>query len=691
MAIPQSSIIALSLMYTKLPPSASDLTYWASPAGQAVSWEQAVQAFSTSSAAKTAYPMLASPTVLSQNAAARRDYVTQAFQNLYGIAAADIPAAELTYWADTYLVSSPQAILDFPVVLNQYSPATRQLALTNRAQVAENFAVAMAADGSSTFTSAQYSSGWVIVNTVTADAASVTAANEQIAQFVAGGGGTGTTFTLLEGGAVLTASANNKVSPAGQFLTASNNTVQALTFLESGGETSFIQDPSNTDNDILTAQIVNFDTPNIVNIETIELQGATGSIVNIANISGVKNFVIKSGDLQVNTAEKFPLTLAAGYANELSLKLADTTKASTVNLAGTVAGTTIVDLNSAANVNIVVKADSVLKNSDATVETIKSVVGNNNFVISGDKNLTIDGKITVSNPATDRLDATDFTGKLTLNLGKISNITQIVGGKSDDTFTLTAAVDQINNVTLNGNNGSDTLTVKVGGTTTALDKVTFVETIIFKEDTAANTTITTVDPLVANGATLTVDASSFTTKTLTFNGAAETNGSFKITGGALADVLKGGAKNDTLIGGGGTDQLTGNGGNDQFLLNKSTAGNDVTIADFSIVANNSDVFALSNAAFAGAPAVGTALTVSAVAGAANANTTILVDTKANLLTTTANNYGNVRFGYDTTNNQLYYDADGVGFTGASSILIANSTNALSLALGLDGGNFAIVA
>ena len=144
MAISQSSIIALSLMYTKLPPSASDLTFWASPAGQAISWNQAVQAFSTSDAAKTAYPMLASPTVLSQNEAARRDYVTQAFQNLYGIAAADIPAAELTYWADTYLVSSSQAILDFPVVLNQYSPASRQQALTNRAQVSENFAVAMA-------------------------------------------------------------------------------------------------------------------------------------------------------------------------------------------------------------------------------------------------------------------------------------------------------------------------------------------------------------------------------------------------------------------------------------------------------------------------------------------------------------------------------------------------------------------
>ena len=685
MAIPQSSIIALSLMYTKLPPSASDLTYWASPAGQEVSWNQAVQAFSTSSAAKTAYPMLASPTVLSQNAAARRDYVTQAFQNLYGIAAAAIPAAELTYWADTYLVSSPQAIFDFPVVLNQYSPASRQQALTNRAQVAQNFAVAMAADGSSTFTSAQYSSGWVIVNTVTASADSVTAANAQIAQFVAGGGGgTGTTFTLLENGAVLTASASSKVSPAGQFLTASNNTVQALTFLPN----SFVQDPSTADADVLTAQILGVGaivTPNITNIETIEFTGSNAAVADIVNISGVKSFVIKSGNLQVNTAEKFPLTLAAGYANQLTLNLADTSKASTVNLNGTVAGATIVDLNSAANVNIVVKADSVLKNSDATAETIKSGAGSNNFVISGDKNLTIDGKITVTTFATDRLDATDFTGKLTLNLGAGSNITQIVGGKSDDTFTLTAAVDQINGVALNGNNGSDTLTVKVGNAvTTAINGVTNVETIIFKQ-AATNTTITTVDTLVASGATLTVDASSFTTKTLTFDGNNETNGSFKITGGAAADNLKGGALADTLIGGGGTDQLWGNGGNDQFVLNKATAGNDVTINDFSLASGNNDVFALSSAAFEGAPAVGAALAVSAVAGATNSANTILVDTLANL---TANQTatGLVRFGYAKDNGKLFYDADGDGNFSAGTVLIATTAP-----LNLNAGNFTIVA
>jgi len=256
---------------------------------------------------------------------------------------------------------------------------------------------------------------------------------------------------------------------------------------------------------------------------------------------------------------------------------------------------------------------------------------------------------------------------------------------------LTAAVDQINGVTLNGNDGNDTLTVKVGNAVpldAAINGVTNVETVIFKEDTATNTTITTVDTLVASGATLTVDASSFTTKTLTFDGNNETNGSFKITGGALADALTGGAKNDTLTGNGDLDFLTGGGGNDQFVLNKAIATSAVTIADFSTAANNNDIFALSNAAFAGAPAVGAALTVTLVAGATNSANTILVDTAANLLTTTAINYGNVRFAYATDTNQLYYDADGAGFTGASSILIANAPGFGGT---LTAANFAIVA
>jgi Ca2+-binding RTX toxin-like protein len=531
------------------------------------------------------------------------------------------------------------------------------------------------------FNTAQYNAGWASISTVTKDPATVTTAKASVDQFVAGGGG-GTTFTLLENGAVLTASANNKVAPAGN-LTASNNTVQALTFLNG----SFIQDPSTSDNDVLTAQIVGAVNPTIENIETIQFSGAANASVALAGISKAKQVQVVKGDLIIIDANNYAIDLVAGYASNLTLQegLGVLGKDLTVNLNGTTAGASITaTLNDKSKVNLVVKAASVLSNADTAANTLQLNKTQSNFVITGDKNLTIDGKIDVFD-GTNRLDATDFTGKLTLNLGVAAgfSIKQIVGGKSDDTFTLTAAVDQINGVTLNGNDGNDTLTVKVGATTTALDGVTNVETIIFKQ-AATNTTITTVDTLVASGATLTVDASSFTTKTLTFDGGNnETNGSFKITGGAGADLLTGGAGADTLTGNGGLDVLDGKGGNDQFVLNKAIATSAVTINNFSLAAGNNDVFALSNAAFAGAPAVGAALTVSAVASATNSANTILVDTFANL---TANQTATdlVRFGYAKDNGQLFYDADG-NFS-ADRVLIATTA-----ALNLNASNFAIVA
>jgi len=700
MAISQEVYASLNILYASQAPSASDISLWqTNPSLTSLSWEETVLVFANSDAAKETYPLLAAPGAATD--ATRKQYVLEVFNNAYGLQEADLDAAEIDYWVNwlgqTNSDGSPADsdgngipnILDFPIVLNQFQPPAIQQALLNRAEVALDFAQQFFQAGIATFDQALYDTSWNVISTVTADPASVTAAELLTAQAVRDtiGGGTGTTFTLLDNGAVLTAAANSKVAPEGKFLSTANDKVSALTFLDG----SFVQDPSTSDNDVLTAQIVGLVDPNIENIETIQFSGAAIASVALAGISKAKQVQVVKGDLTIVDANNYAIDLVAGYASNLTLQegFGVLGKDLTVNLNGTTAGASITAaLNDKSKVNLVVKADSVLSHAVTTANTLALNQTQSNFVITGDKNLTIDGRIIVFD-GTNRLDATDFTGKLTLNLGDggAVSVKQIVGGKSDDTFTLTAEPDQIDGIALNGNDGNDTLTVTVKATTTALDKVINVETIIFKE-APTDTTITTVDTLVASGATLTVDASSFTTKTLTFDGTAESNGSFKITGGALADALTGGAKNDTLTGNGGADTITGGGGNDQFVLNKATAGNEVTIADFSISANNNDVFALSNAAFAGAPAVGAALTVSAVAGATNSANTILLDTAANLLTTTAINYGNVRFAFATDTNQLYYDADGVGFTGASSILIANTPG---FAGTLTNANFAIVA
>jgi Ca2+-binding RTX toxin-like protein len=175
---------------------------------------------------------------------------------------------------------------------------------------------------------------------------------------------------------------------------------------------------------------------------------------------------------------------------------------------------------------------------------------------------------------------------------------------------------------LNGGAGNDTLTV--GGFTNdaggargsqviSLTNVTNFENLVVLQPTANGTTpglgasaafsITTNDGNVAAGQTFRVDASSLgsavttlgvgggagtsTTSTLTFNGSAELDGRFDvtggggndvITGGALADILRGGAGADTLTGGAGTDTLLGGDGNDTLIA---------TVAEFT---TDADVF-----------------------------------------------------------------------------------------------------
>jgi Ca2+-binding RTX toxin-like protein len=576
--------------------------------------------------------------------------------------------------------------------------------LTNRAQVAENFAVAMAADGSSSFTSAQYSSGWVIVDTVNATEASVTAADAQIVTFIAGGGGgTGSTFTLLETGAVLTESANSKASPVGQFLNSSNNTVNGLTFLEN----SFVQDPSTADADILTAQIlgvVGGITPNIVNIETIEFTGSNAAIVDIINISGVKTLSVKSGNLQVDSAEKFPLNLSSGYASTLTLNASATEKDLTVNLNGTASGAKIVDADSGSStgkLTLKVNADSIISGLIYDEDAAAPIT--NDVVINGSKNLSINGLLKLSNGAL--LDGTDFTGKLSLttndNAFNNPNIA-IIGGQSDDTFNFTTfgAGTLTDATTLTGNGGVDTVTVK-GTAANAFDNVTNIDKIVIAA--GANSAITTKDSLVSGAAVLEVDASALATANwLNFNGAAETDGAFKITGGAGADLLTGGAGKDTLIGAAGNDNLvggagddllqgdagtntlTGGAGKDSFVLNQATAGNLATIADFAVA---DDVLAISNAAFAGAPAVGSTMVISNATGPANLATTLVIDAGTALAGV---NRSSIRFGVSNSNtggftaNTLYYDADGDFANG--SIAIGNiGTSALT------STNFSVIA
>ena len=110
---------------------------------------------------------------------------------------------------------------------------------------------------------------------------------------------------------------------------------------------------------------------------------------------------------------------------------------------------------------------------------------------------------------------------------------------------------------IDGGAGNDTLIYKDVGGTTELNGVVNVEKIVFT-NTSTSATVVTNNNLVASGQTLIVDASSINSaNAFTWNGAAETNGRFNITGGAGDDSIIGGAGNDTIDGGAGTNDIAG--------------------------------------------------------------------------------------------------------------------------------------
>lgn len=185
--------------------------------------------------------------------------------------------------------------------------------------------------------------------------------------------------------------------------------------------------------------------------------------------------------------------------------------------------------------------------------------------------------------------------------GSLGNVTGLVnGGAGNDVLTGGAGADNLNGLTgsdvLTGNSGNDILTpwsgndtvdggdgkdtivmgsfltaadaidggdgydtVTLAGTYTGATAVVFADTTLVNVEAITLTagysyTLTSADATVAAGASLTVDASTLASnKVLTFDGSAETDGHFNITGGAGADVITGGDMSDTLTGGAGAD------------------------------------------------------------------------------------------------------------------------------------------
>lgn len=122
---------------------------------------------------------------------------------------------------------------------------------------------------------------------------------------------------------------------------------------------------------------------------------------------------------------------------------------------------------------------------------------------------------------------------------------------------------------VNGGAGYDTLQItKAPVMTFTAQTVQGIEHLVVND--GYNYNFTSVDGTVAAGARLWVDGGALTgVRSISFNGAAETNGAFDFTGGAYRDTFVGGAGADTFNGGGQKDVMTGGAGADTFIFDSS--------------------------------------------------------------------------------------------------------------------------
>jgi Ca2+-binding RTX toxin-like protein len=137
-----------------------------------------------------------------------------------------------------------------------------------------------------------------------------------------------------------------------------------------------------------------------------------------------------------------------------------------------------------------------------------------------------------------------------------------------------------------------------------------------------------------------------------------TGTAFKGTGNDLNNIITGNAGNNILTGGGGNDTLFGGAGVDTFVLNKPSQGVDI-IKDF---VSGTDKFGISQSEFGGGLVAGMSLSSSQIRLGAGVSTA---------------NSASQRFLFNTSNGNLYFDADGVGGIGAIQIAKLEGVSGLS--------------
>jgi Ca2+-binding RTX toxin-like protein len=230
-----------------------------------------------------------------------------------------------------------------------------------------------------------------------------------------------------------------------------------------------------------------------------------------------------------------------------------------------------------------------------TTETAGLTLTDAFYTTNGATTLAVNSSTATTGVLTLAASTLSAANSVQLNMSATTNnaLNVINLGAGNDTVTVDLIA--LDSGTIAGGAGTDTLVISANtgaAAITAAATVTGFETVSFLAAGVAGTFNFVVnDANVAAAATQTINGSNLT-GTLLWNGAAELDGKFSITGGTGADSLTGGSLVDTISGGAGADVITGGlgadvlaGGNgaDTFVyatVAQSNGTNTDSISDF---------------------------------------------------------------------------------------------------------------
>ena len=336
---------------------------------------------------------------------------------------------------------------------------------------------------------------------------------------------------------------------------------------------------------------------------TTKIQNVTGSAGDDVIAGGAGNDIIVGADGNDSITGGAGIdNLSGGAGNDIFVIATTGTGFTGLTTAETVAGGTGTDTLEVAAGTITIAAADLVNVSGVetivisnTTQTASLTLTDAWFTANGTTSVTVNSVTATTGALTLAASTVSAANSLVVNAGGTTTAAHVINlGAGNDSLTIDLSALN-NTTTLAGGAGTDTLILSANtgsGSVTQDATVTGFETVSFLTAGVAGTFATVVnDAGVAAGVTQTINASNVT-GTLLWNGAAELDGKFSITGGTGNDSLTGGSLVDTITaglgadvitGGLGADSLTGGLGADTFvyaLVTQSNTTNTDTITDF---------------------------------------------------------------------------------------------------------------